>query len=447
MDVIMPQLGETVAEGVVTKWYKKVGDPVKADEALFDVETDKVSTEIPAQANGVVAEILVPEGTTVKVGARLAVIHEGAAGRTGQPTAPLAPAAGLDPAGAQRVSPTAAHAAEIAKPPLTARQPGAQDRLSPVVRKLLAEHSLDPSRIRGSGRDGRITRDDVTAYLANQGAAASAPAPAAAPRTPAERIEPTADRAPAPTVRAPVGVEPSAPAQTIPLNAVRKRVAENMQKSWTTTPHVLQVVEADFHRIEHARHEAGPRWREREGFGLTYLPFVLRALSIALGRYPKLNASFNADKLTLQRRINIGIAVDMNFEGLMVAVLKDVPNKSLPQLAREAHDLAVRGRTGKLKPDELTEGTYTLTNNGAFGTVITAPIINTPQVAILSTDGVRKKPVVIEAPEGDSIAIRPVGVLAQSFDHRAVDGAYAAAFLRELKLIIETRHWMQDLQS
>jgi pyruvate dehydrogenase E2 component (dihydrolipoamide acetyltransferase) len=447
MDVIMPQLGETVAEGVVTKWYKKVGDAVKADEALFDVETDKVSTEIPAQANGVVAEILVQEGTTVKVGARLAVIREGAAAAGGRPSGPLAPKAGQDPASAQRVSPTAAHAAEIARPPRALPPGGAQDRLSPVVRKLLAEHSLDPASIRGSGRDGRITRDDVTAYLANRATGGSGSAAAPVPRTPAERIEPTAQGAPATQARAPVSPEPAMAAQTLPLNAVRRRVAENMQKSWTTVPHVLQVSEADFYRIEQARREAGTVWKEREGFSLTYLPFILRALSIALGRYPKLNATFNGDTLTLQRRINVGIAVDMNFEGLMVPVLKDVPNKSLSQIAREAHDLAVRGRAGKLKPDELAEGTYTITNNGAFGTVITAPIINTPQVAILSTDSVRKKPVVIEAPDGDSIAIRPVGVLAQSFDHRAVDGAYAAAFLRELKLIIETRHWTQDLQT
>jgi 2-oxoglutarate dehydrogenase E2 component (dihydrolipoamide succinyltransferase) len=220
-----------------------------------------------------------------------------------------------------------------------------------------------------------------------------------------------------------------------------------MTKSWTSVPHVLQVVEADFYRVDQARREHGGAWKEREGFGLTYLPFVVRAVSIALGRYPKLNAVFAGDRITLQRRINIGIAVDMNFDGLMVPVVKDVPNKSLPQLAREINDLGVRARAGKLKPDELTEGTYTITNNGAYGTVITAPIINTPQVAILSTDGVRKKPVVIEGPDGDSLAIRPVGVLAQSFDHRALDGAYAAAFLRELKLIMETRHWSQDLQS
>ena len=432
MDVIMPQLGETVAEGVVTRWYKKVGDVVKADEVLFDVETDKVSTEIPAPASGVVSEILVEEGVTAKVGARLCVIRE-SAGAAAQPrNAPLAAVSQSDGTGAQRLTPTAEHAAEIAKPPLTPPPSGAQGKLSPVVRKLIAEHALDVGEISGTGRDGRVTRDDVTAHIelrSRSGGTApvgAAPAVAAAP-------------APAPVA--------TAPGQSLPLNAVRKRVAENMTKSWTSVPHVLQIVEADFHRVEQARKEAGAVWKDREGFGLTYLPFIARALSIALGRYPKLNATFGGEKVTLQRRINLGIAVDMNFEGLMVPVVKDVPNKSLPQLAREINDLAVRARAGKLKPDELTEGTYTITNNGAYGTVMTAPIINTPQVAILSTDSVRKKPVVIESPEGDSIAVRPVGVLAQSFDHRAVDGAYAAAFLRELKLIIETRVWSQDLQS
>jgi pyruvate dehydrogenase E2 component (dihydrolipoamide acetyltransferase) len=438
MDVIMPQLGETVAEGVVTKWYKKVGDAVKADEVLFDVETDKVSTEIPAPATGVVAEILVDEGVPAKVGARLAVIRESgaAAAATGRVTA----AAERDGTGAQRMSPTTEHADAIAKPPLSAPEGGAQSRLSPVVRKLIAQHGLDAGAIRGTGRDGRITRDDVTAHMATSPSAPArsrtAPPVTQAPRTRAEAIEPTAPAATPPTG-----------AQSLPLSAVRKRVAENMQKSWQTVPHVMQVVEIDFLRVEQARRELGAEWKLREGFTLTYLPFVARAVSIALGRYPKLNGTFGGEKLTLQRRINLGIAVDMNFEGLMVPVVKDVPNKSLPQLAREIYDLAVRARAGKLKPDELTEGTYTITNNGAYGTVITAPIVNMPQVAILSTDAVRKKPVVVESAEGDSLAIRPVGMLAQSFDHRALDGAYAAAYLRELKLIIETRNWMQDLSA
>jgi len=425
MDIIMPQLGETVAEGTVTKWYKKVGDAVKADERLFDVETDKVSTEIPSPVAGVVSEIRVEEGVTAKVGVVLAVVNEAG--------------------GAARVVPAAAAPAKapavIAAVPVAAFAPArtqhlhanAAERLSPVVRRLIAEHNLDVSTIAGTGRDGRITREDVTAYIAG------------AP--PVSKQLPRAAVAAEPAASPPAAKPQPAAGERIPLNAVRRRVAENMAKSWTTAPHVLQVVEADFFRVDQARRTAGENWKQREGFSLTYLPFIVRAVSIALGIFPKLNATFDGDSLALAKRINIGIAVDLNFDGLMVPVLKDVPNKSLPQIAREINDLAQRARSGKLKPDELSGGTYTISNNGAFGTVITAPIINVPQVAVLSTDSVRKKPVVIESPEGDSIAVRPVGVLAQSFDHRAVDGAYAGAFLSELKKIIETRIWVQDLQA
>jgi 2-oxoglutarate dehydrogenase E2 component (dihydrolipoamide succinyltransferase) len=212
-------------------------------------------------------------------------------------------------------------------------------------------------------------------------------------------------------------------------------------------PHVLQVVEADFLRVDQARRAAGAQWKSREGFPLTYLPFIAHALVAALAKYPRLNASFAGDHLIVQRRINLGIAVDLSLDGLVVPVLKDAAGRSVPDLARAINDLAARARAGKLKPDDMTEGTYTVSNNGAFGTLITAPIISPPQIAILSTDGIRKRPVVIEGPDGDAIAIRPVGMLAQTFDHRAVDGAYSGAFLNELKTIIETRDWAKELQG
>ena len=413
MNIIMPQLGETVTEGTITKWYKKAGDSVKADETLFDIETDKVSTEIPSPVAGVIDEILVGEGVTAKVGVTLAVIRQSGAAPAAKPAAVAVVAA-----------PVVTAPVRAAPAMTTALRASADERLSPVVRRLLAEHNLDKSRITGTGRDGRITREDVTAFIAGAPAKAASVSAASAPAAPAAQ-----------------------PGDTIPLNAVRKRVAANMAKSWAAAPHVLQVAEADFSRVVQAHREYGDAWKAREGFLLTYLPFVTRAISIALGKYPKLNATFNGDSITLNKRINIGIAVDLNFDGLMVPVIKDVPNKSLPQIAREIYALATRARAGKLTPDDLTEGTYTISNNGSFGTVITAPVINVPQVAIMSTDAVRKKPVVIETPEGDSIAVRPVGVLAQSFDHRALDGAYAAAFLREVKNIIETRVWTQDLQA
>jgi len=411
MDVIMPQLGETVAEGTVTRWYKKVGDTVKADDVLFDVETDKVSTEIPAQANGVLAEILIAEGVTAKVGAKLAVIREAGGRAAAQPTvrAAAAPAA----------------AASAISAPAAGRPPraGAEERLSPVVRKLLAEHTLDPSQITGSGREGRITREDVLAHIERRGAA-----------PPAAR---TQERAPY--------VTSSADTETVPLNVVRKRTAEHMAKSWTTIPHVLQVVEADFSKVDQARRAAGAQWKSREGWSLTYLPFIAHAVVAALAQFPRLNASFNGDHIAVHKRINLGIAVDLNFDGLLVPVVKDAAGRPLTQLARAINDLAARARSGKLKPDDMTEGTYTITNNGAYGTLITAPIISPPQVAILSTDAIRKRPVVIEGPDGDTIAIRPVGMLAQTFDHRAVDGAYSASFLQEVKTLIETRDWAREL--
>ena len=420
MNIIMPQLGETVTEGTVTKWYKKVGDAVKADETLFDVETDKVSTEIPSPVAGIVSEICVAQGVVAKVGVTLAVITQ-----SGVLAKPQSAAAAASPAA------VTAPAAVAVRAEGSRQHVSAAERLSPVVRRLVAERNLDVTQIQGTGRDGRITRDDVVEYIASGGDAKPTVVAPALPSRPA--------------IQAPSALLVGN-TTTLPLNAVRKRVAENTAKSWTTTPHVLQVVEADFYRVDQARRAASEAWKQREGFSLTYLPFIVRAVSIALGKFPKLNATFNGDSITLIKRINIGIAVDLNFEGLMVPVVKDVPNKSLPQIAREINDLAQRARSGKLKPDELTEGTYTLSNNGAFGTVITAPIINVPQVAVLSTDSIRKKPVVIESADGDSIAVRPVGVLAQSFDHRAVDGAYSGAFLSEVKIIIETRLWAQDLQ-
>ena len=400
----MPQLGETVAEGTVTKWYKKVGDAVKADEVLFDVETDKVSTEIPAPVAGVLAEILVAEGVTAKVGMRLAVIREAGA--------PLA----------NRAAPASPGTAISMPPGAPANVPGAAGtgmagKLSPVVGRLLAEHGLNPSDIRGTGRDGRITREDVLARVAGR---AAAPAPIAAP---------------------------AGGTEIAPLNIVRKRTAEHVTKSWTTVPHVLQVAEADFSGVDRARRAAAAAWKGREGFSLTYLPFIAWAVTGALAKYPRLNASFNGDHLILHRRVNLGIAADLNFDGLLVPVVKDAAAKPLPALARAINDLAARARESRLKPDDMTECTYTITNNGAFGTLLTAPIIIPPQVAILSTDAVRKRPVVVESGGMDEIAVRPVGLLAQSFDHRAVDGAYSAAFLNEVKTIIETRDWEKELQG
>ena len=252
-----------------------------------------------------------------------------------------------------------------------------------------------------------------------------------------------------PVAKAPAAATPATAAaaatsddEVIPHSKLRKQTAAHMVKSVTTSPHVLQAVEVDFERVDQARAARGDAWKAREGFALTYLPFIARAVCEAIAEFPKVNASFTEDALVVHKRVHLGVAVDLQFEGLMVPVVRDAHKLDVAALAREISRLAAAARAGTLIPDEVTGGTYTLSNSGPFGTLITAAIISQPQVAILSTDGVRKKPVVLESASGDIIAIRPVGVLAQSFDHRAFDGAYSAAFLRKVKQVLESRDWL-----
>jgi 2-oxoglutarate dehydrogenase E2 component (dihydrolipoamide succinyltransferase) len=411
MDVVMPQLGETVTEGTVVTWHKKPGEAVKADELLFDVETDKVAMEVPTPAAGVLKEILVAEGETVAVGTRLAVI-EAAGAAAGAASVPAASGSAARPG-----APATGAPAPTARPEAVPRGAAGEPPLSPVVRRLLAEHDLDPSAVKGTGRDGRITREDVLAAAAAGAKPAAKPAPAKAAQVSGKGGE------------------------IVPLSRIRKQIGAHMVRSKATSPHVLQAVEVDFHAIEAARSARGKAWRDREGFGLTYLPFIARAAIDAIAEFPRINASIDGDNLVVHPHVHLGIAVDLGFEGLMVPVIRDAQGKSVFELARAINGYAERARGGSIAPDDLAGGTYTISNSGPFGTLITAPIINQPQVAILSTDGVRKKPVVVESPSGDAIAIRPVGVIAQSFDHRAFDGAYSAAFLKRLREIIETRDW------
>ncbi len=426
MDVVMPQLGETVREGTISAWRKQVGDAVSPDEPLFEVETDKVTVDIPAPAAGVLVEILVPVGERVEVGARLAVIRVPSeamfsmtAGRanvvtlsSARPTVPAMPVA-IAEAGPEHDPARASVRPTMPAIPtaLALHIAGAELRLSPVVKRLLAEHQIDdPSVIPGTGADGRITRNDVLAYVASRGGA------------PAETL--------------------------VPMSRIRQRTAEHMVRSVATSPHVLQAVEVDFHAVERLRGAAGEAWRAREGFSLSYLPFVARAVCQAIPEFPHVNASVRGDALVVYRRVHLGIAVDLDRQGLVVPVVKDAGGKTVRALAVEIHRLADRARRNQLTPDDLTEGTYTISNSGPFGTLITAPIIHQPQVAILSTDGVRKRPVVIErsaADGGDAIEIRPVGVLAQCFDHRAFDGAYSAAFLRRVREILEQANFEAEL--
>jgi 2-oxoglutarate dehydrogenase E2 component (dihydrolipoamide succinyltransferase) len=484
-DITMPQLGETVTEGTITKWFKKVGEQVAEDEPLFEVSTDKVDSEVPSSASGYVAEILVEEGRTVDVGERLAVITAeppsgDGDGRAAAGTAPPPPAAepdGVDvgttlpedadvrppraeaeaatavrgpsdqpapqEAPAPRRAPTgAARGVAVAEP--SSRTGGLL--LSPVVRRLIHENDLDPADIRGTGQDGRITRADVLAYI-DRTAGQRGPRPAPAP-PPAARATPPR---PAPTPAAAAAVprpaaKPGTDDEVVPFSNIRRRTAEHMVRSQATSAHVLVATEVDYSAVEKVRLAVRQEFKAREGVSLTYLPFIGRAVIDALDDFPNVNSSVGDDELVLHRRVHLAIAVDLNFEGLIVPVVHNADQLRLGALATAMADLARRARSRELTADDISGGTFTITNPGPFGTFLTFPVINQPQVAILSTDGIRKRPVAVELADGtDAVAVHPVGMLGLAFDHRAFDGAYASAFLGRVKEIIETRDWSQEV--
>ncbi len=435
-EITLPQLGETVTEGTITKWFKQVGETVAADEPLFEVSTDKVDTEVPSPISGVLTEIRVPEGDTVPVGTVIAVVGDAAAApaAVAAPVAASAPAADA-PASAPAPAPAApAPVASVPAPAATASG-GENVVLSPVVRKLIAENNLNASTISGTGPGGRITRDDVLAVI-GRGGSVAAPQPAASAPLAAVPVPATA------AVRVVAGARD----ESVPLSKIRQATGAHMVASKSISPHVLSVVEVDYANVDATRLRAKDDFKTHEGFSLTYLPFIARAVVDALVDFPHMNASLGDEELIVHRYVDLGIAVDLDYQGLLVPVVRDAEGKRLRALAREINDLAVRTKNRRLTPDEISGGTFTITNNGSAGSVLTMPIINQPQVAILSTDAIAKKPVVIEVPGfGESIAIHPVGNLAMAWDHRAFDGAYAAGFLSRVKLILETRDWSSEV--
>ena len=416
MNVLMPQLGETVTQGTVVSWHKKEGDQVSKDEILADVETDKAAVEIPAPSDGVISSVLVQEGETVDVGTVLVVIN----GPDG--TAEDSSDSATDEQPKTDSSSEAPESSDSGKRP----------SLSPAVRRLIAEHRLEADAIPASGRGGRLTRSDVMSFIESRAVDVSA--------EPAES---------APDQTRPSALQPAVPSfsdgDRVPFDRIRRVTAEHMVRSKATSPHVLQAVEADFSAVEFVRSQSGERWRADHGFSLTYLPFIAQAVCIALRDFPRLNSSVDGDGLVLHKRIHLSVAVDLNFEGLVAPVIQDADGLTVSGLALRIHEISARAREGKLSADEFTGGTYTLSNNGSFGTLLTGAIINQPQVAILSIDAIKKRPMVIEGSAGDSIGIRPIGILSQSFDHRAVDGAYSAAFLHKIKTLLEEKDWSAEL--
>jgi len=455
-EVTMPQLGESVTEGTITKWFKAVGEAVAMDEVLFEVSTDKVDSEVPSPVGGFLAEIRAPEGETVEVGDVIAVVSAEAPVQSAAPASP-APAddaasadapAQPEPAQAEpaQAAPASAPAPAPAAAPVAAAAPQsatagstAGKLASPLVRRMVVDAGLDADAIVGTGIGGRITRSDVEAAIAAGTGASVTPArPAAAAPVGAGTATPPSARRPQP--RSGVG-------DTVePFNNIRRRTAEHMIRSVATSPHAMTAVEVDYENVERVRTAHQASWMAEEGFKLTYLPFISRAVLDALRDFPHLNASVGDGELVVHNYVNLAIAVDLNFEGLLAPVVHGADDMRLRAIARSVNDLAGRARSRELSADDISGGTFTLSNSGSFGTHMVIPIINQPQVAIVSTDGISRKPVVVTGSDGsEAIAIHSVGVLTMAWDHRAFDGAYAAAFLAEVRTILETRDWEAEL--
>ncbi|MFL6428017.1 MAG: 2-oxoglutarate dehydrogenase, E2 component, dihydrolipoamide succinyltransferase [Acidobacteriaceae bacterium] len=424
-DVVMPQMGESIFEGTITKWLKKVGDNVQRDEPLFEISTDKVDAEIPAPASGTLSEIKVEAGNTVQINTVVAVIGSGAAKASAPAATTTTTAAPAAPA------PSAAPAAESS----AAASHGERLRSSPLVRKIAKEHQLDLRQVPGTGSSGRITKDDVLQYIEKGGTKTPA---AAGPPAPAQ----TAAAAPKPAaVAAPVaGPQPG---ELVPLSRMRSIIAQRMVDSKRTSAHVHTVFKVDLTRIVKIREKERAKYEQRNGVKLTYMPFITRAVVATLRKMPIVNASMEGDAIRYHQNVNVGIAVALDW-GLIVPVIKQAEDKSFLGIARSIADLAERARAKKLKPDEVGSGTITITNPGIFGEQFGTPIINQPESAILGVGGLFKEAAVLTDKDGnDSIAIRSIIRLTLGFDHRIIDGADAGKFMAELKKYLE--NWSEEI--
>ena len=490
-DVVMPQMGESIVEGTLTRWLKKPGEKVERDEPLFEISTDKVDTEIPSPAEGVLSEILVQEGTTVAINSIVARIGEGNGAKAPAAAAPApaqAPAPSKpEPAPPAPAAPTSSSAdvgpsaraqeaprstpppppapmpsgagpypveppppPQAAPPPPATPQPdGNEDQgpLSPLVRKMAREYNIDLSQVKGTGAGGRITKQDVEHYMASQAARTYAtPPPPAAPqpaaagpypiKPPPQQGTPTQAQQPPPP---PMPLAETAKTRTEPMSTMRQKIAEHMIMSKRTSAHVTTVHRVDMTKVAKLREKSKAEFQARNGFSLTFLPFVTAATAEALRAFPIFNASIDGKNIVYYRDINIGIAVALE-GGLIVPVIRNTDEKNVAGLQRSIVDLATRARSRQLKPDEVAGGTFSITNFGSFGSIFATPVINQPQVAILGVGAVEKVPAVVD---GDAIAIRSQAHLALTFDHRLIDGALADQFCQKVKSILE--NWSANI--
>jgi pyruvate dehydrogenase E2 component (dihydrolipoamide acetyltransferase) len=457
-DVVMPQMGESIAEGTIVRWIKKVGDKVDRDEPLFEISTDKVDAEIPSPAAGILSEIRVKEGETVAVNSVVAVI--GGAGT--QPAAPTVeeaaarPAKAVEPPSPQPQADGASTAAPSsgAAPPArvapstpaassasTSTEEAIRQRSSPLVRKIAKEHNVDIARLTGSGIAGRVTKDDILAFVGQGGQGGLEGQAGPEGREGQVRREGQDGRGgqvaakPAaahtgPAIERPI-FKPGATTEVAPMSVMRKRIAEHMVASRHTSAHVHSVFEVNFSRVAQIRQTKKAEY-ERAGASLTYLSFIVKAAIDALRHVPVVNASIDGDTVVFHKDVNVGIAVALDW-GLIVPVIKNADEKNLLGLSRSVADLANRARSKQLKPDDVQGGTFTITNPGVFGALFGMPIINQPQVAILGVGNVEKRPVVVD----DAIAIRPMAYLTLGYDHRLIDGAVADQFMSHVKHSLE----------
>jgi pyruvate dehydrogenase E2 component (dihydrolipoamide acetyltransferase) len=431
-DIIMPQMGESIVEGTITKWLKKPGDKVQRDEPLFEISTDKVDAEIPAPASGVLQEIKIAEGTTVGVNTVVGTIAVDGESAAAKPAAAPTKAAPVAPAVPKEEEKTTA-APPPTPAPAAAQEEEEESRSSPLVRKIAREHRISLSQVTGTGLGGRITKQDIMQFIENQGSAQPVSTPAPAPAQPAA----AAPAPPRPAAPAPY------PGDLVPMSNMRKLIAKHMIESRRTSAHVHCMYEVDLTRIVNLRNKLKSGFEQRHGARLTFMPFFVRAAIIAIQQWPIVNANIEGENIRYHRQINMGIAVALDW-GLIVPVLKNAGELNFLGLQRGITDLGERARNKKLKPEDVEGSTFTITNPGQFGAVFGLPIINQPNSAIMGVGGIMKQPMVVTDKDGnDSIAIRSIVHLTLGYDHRLIDGAVADQFMAQVKKNLET--WSEEI--